>query len=184
MPWRENSEICLTRAGDKVKNGSAIAAQKETIMKSLQFSTLLFTALALAPGLAHLLELPGKIGLSKADYLTVQQIYRGWSLLGIVVIAAMLCTLLFSLSVREKMKAFGPAVIAFLCIAGTQVLFWTFTYPANTATQNWTVLPENWESLRRQWEYSHAGSAILNLLAFVMVSLSVLSLPVEKSGRS
>lgn len=152
-------------------------------MKSLQFSALLFTALALAPGLAHLLELPGKIGLSKADYLTVQQIYRGWALLGIVVIAALLSTLLLSVGVRKKMKAFVPAIIAFLCIVGTQVLFWTFTYPANAATHNWTLLPENWESLRRQWEYSHAGSAILNILAFVMVSLSVLTLPVEKSGR-
>jgi len=27
-----------------------------------------------------------------------------------------------------------------------------FTYPANQQTQDWTVLPENWESQRRHWE--------------------------------
>jgi hypothetical protein len=26
-------------------------------------------------------------------------------------------------------------------MAGTQVLFWTFTYPANQQTRNWSVLP-------------------------------------------
>jgi hypothetical protein len=53
-----------------------------------RFSSLLFTALALA----HLLELPNKIGLARDDYLTVQQIYRGWALLGIVVVAALIST--------------------------------------------------------------------------------------------
>jgi hypothetical protein len=65
--------------------------------------------------------------------------------------------------------------IAFLCIAGTQVVFWTYTYPANQATNNWTMLPENWVELRRQWEYSHATSAALNLVALVTLILSILS---------
>ena len=30
---------------------------------------------------------------------------------------------------------------AFLCMAETQVLFWTLTYPANQQTRNWSVLP-------------------------------------------
>lgn len=38
--------------------------------------SLLFCALALAPALAHLLELPNKIGLSHDEYLVVQQIAR------------------------------------------------------------------------------------------------------------
>jgi hypothetical protein len=43
-----------------------------------RFFSLLFAALALAPALAHLLELPNKIGLSRDNYPVVQQIYRGW----------------------------------------------------------------------------------------------------------
>jgi hypothetical protein len=45
-------------------------------LNAARFFSLLFAALALAPALAHLLELPNKIGLSRDDYLIVQQIYR------------------------------------------------------------------------------------------------------------
>lgn len=47
----------------------------------LRFASVMLTAVAMASGFAHLLELPNKIGLPREDYLTVQQIYRGWALL-------------------------------------------------------------------------------------------------------
>jgi hypothetical protein len=53
-------------------------------------------------------------------------------------------------------------------------VFWTFTFPANQQTSNWTVLPENWMALRAQWEYSHAASAVLNLIALIALIFSVL----------
>jgi len=46
------------------------------------FWSLLLTTLSAVAGLAHLYELPSKLRLGWQDYLTVQQIYRGWSLLG------------------------------------------------------------------------------------------------------
>jgi len=64
-------------------------------LTTARFLSLLFVALALAPALAHLLELPNKIGLSHDDYLTVQQIYRGWALLGLVVAGAQFVSALF-----------------------------------------------------------------------------------------
>jgi hypothetical protein len=144
-------------------------------LAAVRFSSLLFVALALAPALAHLLELPNKIGLARDDYLTVQQIYRGWALLGVVVVAALVSTLLLAIMVRSRPREFVPALMAFFCIAGTQVVFWLFTYPANRQTSNWTVLPDNWMALRAQWEYSHAASAVLNLVALVAVILSMLA---------
>ena len=144
-------------------------------LKTMRFIALLLTALALAPALAHLLELPNKLGLSSDDYLTVQQIYRGWALLGFVVVGALLSNLILAIRLRKKSKAFVLTLTAFLCIVGTQVVFWTFTYPANAATDNWTMLPVAWQQLRTQWEYSHAGSAVLNLAAFVTLTLSVLA---------
>jgi len=69
--------------------------------------------------------------------------------------------------VRNQPKVFALTLVAFLCIVGTQVVFWTFTFPANQQTSNWTVLPENWMALRTQWEYSHAASAFLNLIALI-----------------
>jgi hypothetical protein len=140
-----------------------------------RFLALLFAALALAPALAHLLELPNKIGLSRDEYFTVQQIYSGWALLGSVVFGALFSTLALAILVRKRRREFVPALIAFLCIAATQAVFLTFTFPANEQTANWTVLPENWAALRVQWEYSHAASAVLNLIAFIAVILSVLA---------
>jgi hypothetical protein len=144
-------------------------------LKAIYFFSLLFTALALAPAMAHLLELPNKMNLSREDYLTVQQIYRGWALLGFVVVGALLSTLALTITVHQKRKAFIFALIAFLCIVGTQVVFWTYTYPANQVTNNWTMLPENWEELRYQWEFSHAAGAVLNLIASVLLILFVLA---------
>jgi hypothetical protein len=144
-------------------------------LNAARFFSLLFAALALAPALAHLLELPNKIGLSRDDYLIVQQIYRGWALLGFVVAGALLSTLVLMIMVRGQRKAFVLTLVAFLCIVGTQVVFWTFTYPANRQTDNWTVLPQSWMALRAQWEYSHAASAVLNLIALIALILSVLA---------
>jgi len=35
-------------------------------------------------------------------------------------------------------------------------------------------LPQQWEPLRAQWEYSHAVAALLNLAALVLLLLSLL----------
>jgi hypothetical protein len=140
----------------------------------VRFFALLFTALALVPAMAHLLELPNKINLPREAYLTVQQIYRGWALLGFIVAGALLSNLILMIMVRAEPKAFVLTLITFLCIVGTQVAFWMFTYPANRATSNWTTLPENWLQLRSQWEYSHAASAVLSLIGLITLILSVL----------
>jgi hypothetical protein len=139
-----------------------------------RFLSLLFCALALAPALAHLLELPSKISLPRDEYFVVQQIYRGWWMLGIVVFGALLSTLALTIVVRKRPGELGPALTAFLCIVATQAIFWTFTLPANQQTANWTLLPDNWQELRMRWEYSHAASAMLNLVALIAVIIAVL----------
>ena len=142
---------------------------------AVRFVAVLFAALALAPTLAHLMELPHKIGLDAQAYLTVQQIYRGWSLLGIVVAVALLSSLGLAVMVRGRRREFVPALIGFLCVAATQAVFWSFTFPVNQATVNWTILPANWMALRAQWEYSHALSALFNLAALVALICCVLA---------
>jgi hypothetical protein len=143
--------------------------------KLLQFASVLFAALALVPAGAHLLELKHKIALPGNEYLVVQQLYRGWNLAGVVVVAALLSLIALAVTLRGDRPAFAWAMVALACIVGTQVVFWTFTFPVNQATQNWTVLPSNWAELRTRWEYSHAASAMLNLAALGAVILAVLS---------
>jgi ABC-type cobalamin transport system permease subunit len=144
-------------------------------MTTARFLSLLFSALALAPALAHVLELLNKVHLSRDEYLTVQQIYRGWALLGTVVLGALLSTLVLTIMLRKQPKLFRLTLAAFLCLVGAQVVFWTFTFPTNQETNNWTVLPAHWESLRTQWEYSHAAGALLNLAAFIALVASVVT---------
>ena len=141
----------------------------------VRFVSILCCALALAPAAAHLLELPNKINLPRGEYLIVQQIYRGWALLGIVVLSALAATLALTILVRHQRKAFLWALVAFLAVVATQIVFWVFTFPTNQATENWTVLPDNWMELRSQWEYSHAASAGLNLIAMIAVTCAVLA---------
>ncbi len=137
------------------------------------FFAMLFAALA--PSLAHLLELPNKIVLSRDDYFTVQQINRGWALLGVVVFGAPAATLVLAVIVRRQRALLLWAIAAFIAIVAMQIVFWTFTFPTSRATNNWTVIPENWIALRSQWEYSHAAGAVLNLAAVVALMLSVLA---------
>jgi hypothetical protein len=144
-------------------------------MSIVRFLAVVFAALALVPAAAHLIELPHKIGLTGSDYLIVQRLYRGWNMAGIVVIGALLLMAALAYQLRGRQPAFGFALFALLCIAGTQIIFWTFTFPVNRETSNWTVLPANWIALRSRWEYSHAASAVLNILALLSATAASIS---------
>jgi hypothetical protein len=143
------------------------------LLNALRVAAVLLTAIGMAAGWAHLLALPNKIALPRPDYLTVQQICRGWALLGIAVVGALVSTLALAILERGKGSVFYLSLAATLCIAASLAVFFLYTYPANQQTSNWTVLPENWEQLRRQWEYSHATGAGLYFLALFALTLSL-----------
>lgn len=138
----------------------------------LRITSILFAALALVPAGAHLFSMMSKLRLGRDEYLISQRAYDGWNLFAIVVIGALLSTLALIVVLYRSGEPYLPAALAFACIAGTQLIFWSFTFPANIATRNWTSLPGGWEALRLQWEYSHAGSALLNVAALLLLVLS------------
>jgi amino acid permease len=144
------------------------------MVKTLYFLALMLTAIALGAGLAHLFELPNKIDLGATDYLTVQRNYDNWWIVGLVVPLAFLSVLALIVGLRGTGAPFVLALIALLLLAGELAVFWGFTAPVNRATENWTMLPANWEDLRAQWEYSHAARAILYVLALGALVMSVL----------
>lgn len=144
---------------------------------AVRFLAALFCGLALVPSGAHLAELTNKMALPPQDYMTVQAIYAGWALFGIVVFGALALTLLHTVLLRHQEPAFWWSLLSFLCIAGTQVVFWIYTYPMNVLTANWTQMPPDLEAARVQWEYSHAASAVLNFIALVAVLLALVLTP-------
>jgi len=145
------------------------------VSQIVRFFSLVFVGLALAPGLAHILQMPHKMDLSGDDYLHVQQLYAGWAWLGLVVFGALISTLALTVVVRSRLRQFTFACVAFGSVLVTQVVFWAFTFPVNRETHNWTMLPVNWMALRERWEYSHATAAVFDLIAFIAVVLAVLA---------
>ncbi|HEY4041896.1 MAG TPA: hypothetical protein VGM32_08630 [Rhodopila sp.] len=87
-------------------------------IRIVQFIAMLLTALALAPGGAHVLEMANKIGLDRDHYVTVQQIYRGWSLLGVILIAAIIANAVATFLLRRQaiLMAWSAAAAILLCL--------------------------------------------------------------------
>ena len=143
--------------------------------KLAHFLAIALTAFAFVPGGAHLFEMAAKMGLAQESYFTVQQIYRGWSLFGIAIFGAIFANLAVAFSVRRQRLAFRLAGAAVLLLLLMLAIFFTWTYPANQATADWTTVPPNWADLRVQWEYSHAVNAIITFLALCCAVLAQLT---------
>ena len=75
---------------------------------------------------------------------------------------------------RHEPRVLWPTLAAILCLLCAQAVFWTFTFPANIATDNWTAIPADWDSLRTRWEYSHALGAAFQVLAMSALIIAVL----------
>jgi hypothetical protein len=151
------------------------------MLRILYFLALMLTAIAMSLALAHLFELPNKIDLGAAHYLIVQRNYDNWATIGLVVPAAFLSVVALTIMLRSTGTPFTLALIALLLLVGELIAFWGLIFPVNHATQNWTMLPDNWEALRAQWEYSHAVRAILYVSAFGALVMSLLD---WRCGRS
>lgn len=145
------------------------------MLRALQFAAIVLGALALAPGVAHLAALPNKIVLDRDAYFIAQSAYRGWALFGVAIIAALLVNIMLAVLLRRQALSCALAAVAALCLAATLGVFFAWTQPANAATANWTQMPENWMALRAAWEYSHAASALLMLLALCATTAATLT---------
>jgi uncharacterized membrane protein len=144
------------------------------LRRSVAWLALISVALCLVPVGAHFFEFANKMSMPPSEYMTVQKIYAGWSLFGVVIFAALLLTLLHAFLARNDRTPFLLSVAALLCLVATQAVFWIFTYPMNVASNNWTVTPADFEAARRQWEYSHAVNAGLTFAAFIALAGSVI----------
>ena len=140
----------------------------------LFFVALLASALAVGAALAHALELPNKIGLSRDDYFIVQKAYAGWDRLAFLLLVQLLSLVALAVLSWHRPEVLWLVVVALLCLLAAQAVFWIYTYPANVATQNWTTIPDNWEMLRRQWEYSHLAGALFQLIGLSALMIAAL----------
>jgi len=153
------------------------------LTKASQFLAVVLTALALLPGGAHLMALSAKIDMPEQPYFVVQQIYRGWAWAGAVIFLAIFANFAAAFLTHGRRRQLST--VAGLLIAATLATFFIWTYPANQATSNWTSVPENWEQLRTQWEYSHATNATITFLALLCsVGAAVSTSPLRENEVS
>ena len=138
------------------------------------FISLLATALALGGALAHALELPNKINMSRENYYIVQRAYDGWDRLAYLLAIELAGILAVIWLHRAEPRVLWLALMALVCLFAAQAIFWIWTFPANQATSNWTTQPNNWERLRCEWEYSHLVGALFQTLAMTALIIAVL----------
>src|ERR1700737_2839717 len=150
-------------------------------LRLIQFLAIMLTALALVPSGTHLAAL-NKMAMAQAAYFIAQQIYAGWALFGIVLFGALAANLAHTIVLCRLGRSFGYALASFLLIAANLAIFFVWTFPTNQATNNWTVVPNNWNKLRIQWEYSHAANAMVTFAALVCVVIAVLR-QLRKRGK-
>ncbi|MDL2407663.1 DUF1772 domain-containing protein [Rhizobium calliandrae] len=163
---------------------------------TLQILTILVVAVAMAMALAHLLELPGKMRLSKEDYLTVQRIYYpGFTIGGVTEPVGVLLILHVLFLTPISTVAFWLSAAAFAAMAAMHAVFWLLVQPVNNfwlkdielkglgagffshdpfgGRRTETAVKPDWTMLRDRWEWSHAARAALGLLAFILLVTAV-----------
>ncbi len=156
----------------------------------LQVLSLILVVLAMVPALAHALELPGKLRLTKDTYFAVQPIYYpGFTIAGISEPVAIISTIILLLMPPRGRADFWLTLVALLGLIGMHAVYWLVTHPVNKfrlqdeklsvvgsgffsfTSRRGKAGQVGWRELRNCWEYSHvarAGFAIVSLMALVI----------------
>ncbi len=99
----------------------------------LQILTLLLVVLAMSPALAHALELPGKMRLSREAYTTMQPVYYpGFTVAGgIGEVGGMVFTTILVFATPYGTADFWLTLAALLGLVGMHAAYWVLTHPVN-----------------------------------------------------
>lgn len=157
----------------------------------LKLASLFLVVATMIPSVAHALELPGKLRLSREQYLVVQPIYYpGFTIIGaaeplsIVVLAALLA---FTPSRTSTFWMIAGAVLGSML---THAFYWTLTAPVNKiwlqnealsgSAQRFfgasgSVNETDWTMLRDRWERSHLYRAAASLIALVLLAVALVT---------
>lgn len=161
------------------------------MLLALEVATLTLVAIAMAMAMAHALELPGKLKLSKDEYLTVQPIYYPGFTIGGAAEPLSLILLIALMLLTPAGPSFWLIAGAFAALAGMHATYWTLTHPVNSFWLKDVELErlggsffrfdplargsatDEWTHLRNRWEFSHVVRAIFGLLSFVLLTAAI-----------
>jgi hypothetical protein len=156
----------------------------------LKLASLLLVVATVIPSAAHVLELPGKLRLTREQYLAVQPIYYpGFTIVGAAEPLAVIALAVLLALTPGATPAFWLIAAAVAATALTHLLYWTLTAPVNqvwirnesisggaqrffAASGSATVT--DWTLLRDRWERSHLCRAATSLIALVLLAIALL----------
>jgi len=160
------------------------------VIATLQILAVILVAIAMSLALAHALELPGKLRLSKEQYLAVQQIYYpGFTIGGAAEPFALLLTLLLVFLAPTGSVTFWLEALAFMALLAMHACYWLLTHPVNKfwlkdfelkriGAGFFSFNPLNrtgrsneaeWTQLRDRWECSHVARAVFGLIGLTLL---------------
>lgn len=161
-------------------------------MLLLQVVTVFLVGVAMSLALAHALEFPGKMRLSKESYLATQSIYYpGFTIGGFGEALAVIATLALTISMPRGTAAFWWAFSGFVAMLIMHGIFWTVTQRANRqwvaglpltgAAQRFFFLGsrpserrrQDWEWWRNIWEYSHIVRSVFAAIGLISITVAI-----------
>jgi hypothetical protein len=162
-------------------------------MIPLKICAVIVVAIVLAMGIAHVLELPGKLRLPKEQYLAVQAIYYpGFTYAGATEPLGVILTALLAFLMPAGSSSFWLTVTSCLALALMHAIYWVSIHPINNfwlkdislqgaggaffgfGSKPTRTGQVDWTYLRGRWEYSHLARAGLAVVAFVLLVIAVI----------
>ncbi|MCA1490435.1 DUF1772 domain-containing protein [Ensifer sp. NBAIM29] len=160
---------------------------------ALQVAMVVLVAIATALALAHALEWPGKLRLTRQEYLAIQPIYYpGFTIAGAAEPIALLLVLVLLLLSSTGTPTFWLLCAGFVALLAMHLTYWMLTHPLNNFWLGSTKLSAasarfftlgvpgstglqqmDWTALRDRWELSHAVRAGFGLVSLVLLVTAV-----------
>jgi anthrone oxygenase-like protein len=158
-----------------------------------QVITLMLVAVTMALSLAHALEYPGKMRLSKDEYIATQTIYYpGFTLGGIAEVGSIIALAVLAFLTRGSGAVFWLTLGAFVALVAVQAVYWISTQPVNNfwvrdvamkapsarffglnAARYENGREPDWTELRDKWERSHLIRAALSVTGLLLLTISL-----------
>jgi Domain of unknown function (DUF1772) len=159
------------------------------VYSALEVITVMLAAVTMSLALAHALELPGKLRLTKDQYLAVQTIYYpGFTIGGVAELASIIAAAALLLLTPAGTSQFRLIAGALAALVAVQAIFWMQTQPVNKYWLQSTQLSSaasrffeagsalsaaDWVEMRDRWERSHVMRAVASTIALLLLTTAI-----------
>jgi len=159
--------------------------------RALRFFSLFLVALGLAPGAAHLLEMPVKLGYTPEQYFAVTStLYKLFGSAGAVIqIGALIITGVLAFVSRgipaSRLVAAAAILLCFSLLAWAILVAPVNAQRGEAIKSGAQLLPNLYAELRLRWEYGHVAAFALWLAAYCCLQWFTLgTTSLVKSGKN